>query len=152
MKIPTSNQFALYATCMVLAACSQATNILRLPSTFGAGADDYRRLPQSYSVLYSFGGALSDGGLPVAALINVKGRLYGTTSEGGAFNCGTYNCGGTAFSITAGGLEKVLHSFGKVPAETAELFLALRPTALKKSFIVLGAERTALIRTPDYPV
>lgn len=44
------------------------------------------------SVLWSFGGKVNgvyDGGLPVAPLVNVRGELYGTTSEIGAFGDGT---------------------------------------------------------------
>ncbi|MFY9720745.1 MAG: choice-of-anchor tandem repeat GloVer-containing protein [Candidatus Cybelea sp.] len=36
----------------------------------------------------------------------MRGKLYGTTTAGGAYK------GGTVFSITPGGTEKVLHSFG----------------------------------------
>jgi uncharacterized repeat protein (TIGR03803 family) len=42
-------------------------------------------------------------------LIDVKGTLYGTTVEGGAYN------NGTVFSITPGGKEKVLYSFPYYP-------------------------------------
>ncbi|MBV8724320.1 MAG: hypothetical protein JO351_10585 [Candidatus Eremiobacteraeota bacterium] len=56
-------------------------------------------------VLHRFGNA-KDGGQPQAPLINVKGRLYGTTAFGGAYNWGT------VFRITTGGTETVLHSFG----------------------------------------
>ncbi len=41
-----------------------------------------------------------------AALIDVKGLLYGTTAMGGANNVGT------VFSITTDGNETVVHSFG----------------------------------------
>jgi uncharacterized repeat protein (TIGR03803 family) len=72
------------------------------------------------SVLYSFGSVHADGNNPVAALIDVKGTLYGTTAYGGA-NCGTLGCG-TVFNITPSGKEKVLYSFkggndGSLPAE-----------------------------------
>src|SRR5579883_2534640 len=57
-------------------------------------------------VLHSFGNA-QDGEYPAqAGLVDVGGTLYGTTSAGGAFG------GGTVFSITTGGVENVLHSFG----------------------------------------
>ena len=46
------------------------------------------------SVLYSFGGSNQDGEEPNAALTNVHGTLYGTTSMGGA------NGEGTVFAIT----------------------------------------------------
>jgi uncharacterized repeat protein (TIGR03803 family) len=58
-------------------------------------------------VLYSFG-AVGDGCGPGADLILVKGRLYGTTGYGGA-----YDSKGTAFGISlTGSGERVLHSFG----------------------------------------
>jgi uncharacterized repeat protein (TIGR03803 family) len=65
-------------------------------------------------VLHSFAGG-SDGASPLASLMNVKGRLYGTTAYGGTnqHHCGSscYSAGGTIFSITPRGTEKVLHSF-----------------------------------------
>jgi uncharacterized repeat protein (TIGR03803 family) len=57
-----------------------------------------------YKVLYSFNGR--DGEAPLASLIELNGTLYGTTSLGGG------NGDGTVFSITPGGKEQVLHSFG----------------------------------------
>ncbi|MGA7246356.1 MAG: choice-of-anchor tandem repeat GloVer-containing protein [Candidatus Cybelea sp.] len=60
-------------------------------------------------VLHSFG-KRSDGSQPLAQLVHVGSTLYGTTSSGGAYTCGRYRCG-TVFSITTGGMEKVLHSF-----------------------------------------
>jgi uncharacterized repeat protein (TIGR03803 family) len=58
-------------------------------------------------VLHVFG-ELPDGYDPDAGLIDVSGTLYGTTAYGGA-----YSSHGTIFSITTGGTEKVLHSFGE---------------------------------------
>jgi uncharacterized repeat protein (TIGR03803 family) len=55
-------------------------------------------------VLHRFGRG-SDGQNPEAGLINVNGKLYGTTTFGGS----DYN--GTVFSVTVSGKEKVLHSF-----------------------------------------
>ena len=63
------------------------------------------------TVLYSFKGGPGDGEYPFANLINVKGMLYGTTSQGGAYCSSTGGCG-TVFSITPSGTETVLHSFG----------------------------------------
>lgn len=63
-------------------------------------------------VLHSFG-AGSDGRYPHAGLIDVRGTLYGTTAGGGAYSCSSRAGCGTVFSITPGGTEKVLHSFGK---------------------------------------
>jgi uncharacterized repeat protein (TIGR03803 family) len=61
-------------------------------------------------ILYSFGASGNDGTYPEAGLIDVKGTLYGTTIYGGV-NCAPAGCG-TVFSITPGGKEKVLYSFG----------------------------------------
>lgn len=63
-------------------------------------------------VLYAFKGG-SDGALPLAGLINVKGTLYGTTLDGGAgCNPSSYEFGcGTVFSVTTSGQETVLHHF-----------------------------------------
>jgi uncharacterized repeat protein (TIGR03803 family) len=64
-------------------------------------------------VLHIFG-AEGDGQNPDAGLIELEGKLYGTTTGGGAYDCGgktSRDCG-TVFSITPGGKEKVLHSFG----------------------------------------
>jgi uncharacterized repeat protein (TIGR03803 family) len=63
-------------------------------------------------VLHNFGIG-KDGIEPFAGLIDVKGTLYGTTSEGGSGSCRDgYVLGcGTVFSITPGGKEKVLFSF-----------------------------------------
>jgi uncharacterized repeat protein (TIGR03803 family) len=70
------------------------------------------------TVLHSFG-AQGDGTAPIGgSLLEVRGTLYGTTWSGGAY--GSQTCPaflepagcGTVFSITTGGIEKVLHSFG----------------------------------------
>lgn len=62
-------------------------------------------------VLHSFG-SQNDGVAPVASLIAVNGKLYGTTVGGGTHSCGLYTgaCG-TVFRITRRGTENVLHSF-----------------------------------------
>jgi uncharacterized repeat protein (TIGR03803 family) len=65
------------------------------------------------TALHGFTGS-PDGERPFAPLLNVNGTLYGTTSSGGSHvgaNCGSTGCG-TVFSITPGGKEKVLYSFG----------------------------------------
>ncbi|MBV9263882.1 MAG: hypothetical protein JO324_06125 [Candidatus Eremiobacteraeota bacterium] len=49
------------------------------------------------TVLHSFGGE-PDGADPVAALVDVKGALYGTTASGGR-GCGSSGCG-TVFALT----------------------------------------------------
>jgi uncharacterized repeat protein (TIGR03803 family) len=67
----------------------------------------------SEKVLYSFGSQSHDGGAPYAGLtFDKNGNLYGTTSYGGAYKCSNGYVCGTVFQLTAGGTEKVLHSFG----------------------------------------
>ncbi len=59
-------------------------------------------------VLHSFTGANggSDGAVPIAALVSLGGKLYGTTQ------LGSTNYGGTVFSINpATGAEQILYSF-----------------------------------------
>jgi len=71
------------------------------------------------NVLHSFGGK-GDGTDPIAgSLVELGGKLYGTTWSGGAFyssqTCPHFGAPpgcGTIFSITTSGTEKVLHSFG----------------------------------------
>jgi uncharacterized repeat protein (TIGR03803 family) len=57
-------------------------------------------------VLYSFGERPHDGEYPQAALLDVGGTLYGTTSQGGKYGRGT------VFIISTAGKERVLYSFG----------------------------------------
>jgi uncharacterized repeat protein (TIGR03803 family) len=57
------------------------------------------------TVLHNFGSPYDDGLNPEARLLNVNGTLYGTTVAGGA------NGGGTVFSMSLDGTEKVLRSF-----------------------------------------
>ena len=69
------------------------------------------------TVLHSFAGPYgTDGRYPAAGLVDMNGTLYGTTTCGGVF--GTVHCsggfsgtGGTVFSISTSGKERVLHSF-----------------------------------------
>jgi uncharacterized repeat protein (TIGR03803 family) len=71
-------------------------------------------------VLHSFGSS-GDGAYPYyGALLNVKGTLYGTTFNGGAYSCGSIGNCGTVFSITTSGTETVLYSF-KGPPDDGDL-------------------------------
>jgi uncharacterized repeat protein (TIGR03803 family) len=66
------------------------------------------------TVLHSFAGA--DGDTPVAALIDVGGTLYGTTTiGGGVYACGDIVSCGTVFSIDTSGNERVIHTFTGAP-------------------------------------
>jgi uncharacterized repeat protein (TIGR03803 family) len=117
MKNSGLRRYAL-STCVtatLLAGCSGSQ-----PPTGAPGAPPQARAlaarPDSanYDVVYSFG-TPPDGGCPVASLIDVGGTLYGTTSAGGGYtsrSCtSSGNFDGTVFSVTPGGMEKVLHSF-----------------------------------------
>jgi len=80
------------------------------PATQGA--------PWTETVLYSFTG-MRDGANPTAGLIiDSKGDLYGTTSNGGGVVCGTGTCG-AIFELTppatqgAPWTEAIIHRFGK---------------------------------------
>ena len=65
-------------------------------------------------ILHTFQGG-SDGNSPEAGLINVGGKLYGTTQEGGTSSNCTAGCG-TVFSFNPGtGVWKIVYSF-KGPA------------------------------------
>jgi uncharacterized repeat protein (TIGR03803 family) len=68
-------------------------------------------------VLYSFAGG-TDGALPVGVLLrDSQGNLYGTTENGGAYNCPDSSlpgCG-TVFMLNATGTETILHSFAGAP-------------------------------------
>jgi uncharacterized repeat protein (TIGR03803 family) len=62
-------------------------------------------------VLYSFQSfEVGDGANPVASLVDLGGTLYGTTEDGGQY---VYNqlSGGTVFSVSTTGVEKVLYAF-----------------------------------------
>ncbi|HEY1681470.1 MAG TPA: choice-of-anchor tandem repeat GloVer-containing protein [Candidatus Tumulicola sp.] len=56
-------------------------------------------------VLHSFG-ETNDGMYPEAALLDVGGTLYGTTSDGGKYKRGT------VFTVSTAGQEHVIYSFG----------------------------------------
>jgi len=63
------------------------------------------------SVLYSFGGSLSDGQNPAAGVIgDAAGNLYGTTLGGGGTVCAGNGCG-TVFQLTKHGKETLLCVF-----------------------------------------
>ncbi|HTT84107.1 MAG TPA: choice-of-anchor tandem repeat GloVer-containing protein [Rhizomicrobium sp.] len=62
------------------------------------------------TVLHSFNGG-RDGSDPVAGLIDVKGKLYGTTVFGGGRGCYEPGCGTVFMVDRKSGAEKVLYSF-----------------------------------------
>jgi uncharacterized repeat protein (TIGR03803 family) len=56
---------------------------------------------QKFTLLYTFDGAIPSAGL----VMDASGNLYGTTSDGDAFDAGT------VFKVTRAGKETLLHSF-----------------------------------------
>lgn len=102
------------AAAALLAACGESQPLIGAPGSMPqTRALAARPNGADYKVVYSFGGGSSDGADPEPGLIDMGGTLYGTTSAGGSYSCDYYeNSGcGTAFSITLGGTEKVLHNF-----------------------------------------
>lgn len=61
-------------------------------------------------VVYRFAPYRHDAKYPGATLVNLNGKLYGTSPDGGG-----NNDGGTVFSVTTSGRERVLHAFKGVP-------------------------------------
>lgn len=72
-----------------------------------------------FTVLYSFKGQKDGSGSP-AGLVNVAGKLYGTTSNGGAAGKGT------VFSITPSGTFATLYSFKGGKTDGASPMAALK--------------------------
>ncbi|MGB6517412.1 MAG: choice-of-anchor tandem repeat GloVer-containing protein, partial [Candidatus Cybelea sp.] len=100
-------------TAALLAGCGGSQPPIGTPGALPQGSALAQRTGSAnYKVLYSFGKRSDDGNLPEATLVDLGGTLYGTTAFGGGF---TSYAHGTVFSITPGGKEKVLYSFGRVP-------------------------------------
>ncbi|HEV3092058.1 MAG TPA: choice-of-anchor tandem repeat GloVer-containing protein [Candidatus Cybelea sp.] len=91
---------------VMAAGCGGGSGTPPTPAVAGKTAE--RAHPDAtYGVLYSFAGSSKgDGETPEATLLEVEGKLYGTTILGGT------NGDGTVFSVTPSGTETVLHSFG----------------------------------------
>ena len=120
MKTSGLSRSGLFACCVAIAACSQATELSHFqyaPNVSGAYA---RSESPAYSVLHNFGEGSDDGSYPYAGLIDVGDTLYGTTSAGGA-----YNDYGTIFSITTGGKEHVVYSFGSYSTDGIDPYAGL---------------------------
>lgn len=74
------------------------------------------------TVIYSFGGGVSDGATPLAGLVQgSNGNFFGTTSTGGNAS----NEDGTVFEITPAGVETVLYSFGGGSSDGAAPYASL---------------------------
>jgi uncharacterized repeat protein (TIGR03803 family) len=73
--------------------------------TYGAGTVFDINASGTGHVLYEFKGGTADGANPHGRLLNVSGKLYGTTRYGGA------NGLGTIYTISTAGAEAVAYSF-----------------------------------------
>jgi uncharacterized repeat protein (TIGR03803 family) len=90
-----------------LAACSPASPSLQY--TPASTAESTTSVPAlSYRLIHNFGRG-GDGGTPVAGLVSLGGKLYGTTEYGGRGG------NGTVFRVGRDGIETIVHSFGRVP-------------------------------------
>lgn len=111
-------KFLLAGCALAIAGCAQGGlgnspgalgpgGISALPSAPGAGLPLGRRHRKSGSggpEIYDFAGT-PDAYAPLTGLANIGNTLYGTTQQGGANNLGA------VYSVTTGGVEKVIHSF-----------------------------------------
>jgi uncharacterized repeat protein (TIGR03803 family) len=79
----------------------------------------YRISPTgAFKLLHSFSDTDGGGDQPVAGLVALNSKLYGTASAGGVMTeyCEKNGIGcGTVFSITTNGLARVLHAFQGMP-------------------------------------
>jgi uncharacterized repeat protein (TIGR03803 family) len=74
-----------------------------------------------YKVIYSFKGG-TDGAQPASHLLDVDGKLYGTTFSGGDASNSRfcyYGCG-TVFETTTAGAVRVVHRFAGYPNDGAD--------------------------------
>jgi uncharacterized repeat protein (TIGR03803 family) len=83
-----------------------------------------------YRVLYRFKGG-KDGANPDTSLVEVNGKLYGTTSGGGGVAvCGAlskYTCG-TIFEVSTSGTERIVHRFDRLGGAFPNSLVAVNDT------------------------
>jgi uncharacterized repeat protein (TIGR03803 family) len=103
-------------TAMLLAACG-GSHFGPSTSTSAPLAARAHSSSSTYKLLYSFEG-MPDGASPLAGLIVVHGKLYGTTLNGSknycSASCGSNDCYlgcGTVFSVDSSGKESVVYNF-----------------------------------------
>lgn len=80
----------------------------------------HRDAGASYKVIYTFKGGM-DGAQPASDLLDVDGKLYGTTFYGGDVSSRFcyFGCG-TVFETTTTGAVRVAHHFGGYPNDGAD--------------------------------
>jgi uncharacterized repeat protein (TIGR03803 family) len=90
---------------VVLAACGK--DVDGVPISIGQASN--QTPDTNYNVIHSFKGRRDDGADPFAGLLSAGGKLYGTTTEGGA-SPASGGCG-TVFEITPSDSERIQYSF-----------------------------------------
>jgi uncharacterized repeat protein (TIGR03803 family) len=113
-NIVNVRSIGIFALAASLAACSNAGGSLpgAIPGNASRTVAQSRVAPSNtFAALYAFKGP-PDGAYPLAPLLHVGGRLYGTTSQGGT---ATANGDGAIFEVGLNGTEKVLYSFAGSP-------------------------------------
>jgi len=75
----------------------------------GCGTVFQSNLSGTTHVVYRFAGP--DGAMPLATLLVLAGKLYGTTQYGGTSTSFCQTGCGTVFVISTSGIEKILHGF-----------------------------------------
>jgi uncharacterized repeat protein (TIGR03803 family) len=115
MKRPFLPLAAVVAASL-LAACG-GSHFAPSTSTSAPLAAKAHSSSSTYKLLYSFKGE-PDGASPLAGLIAVHGKLYGTTLNGSknycSASCGSNDCYlgcGTVFSVDSSGAERVVYNF-----------------------------------------
>lgn len=102
-----SPAIAAFVSCALLAGCSSSSGG---PSALVPGKPPPPNTT-GYRALYNFHVTPGDGIAPYAALIDVGGSLYGTTSAGGSGSGCGMGCG-TVFRVSTSGSERVIYDFG----------------------------------------
>src|SRR5579875_3612372 len=96
---------SLFLCAAALAGCAPLSQAFRsLPAAPPAG-----RNVTFYRIVYNFKGA-PDGAAPLASLLFVHNKFYGTTLLGGDRRCAPAGCG-VVFETTVDGVERVLYRF-----------------------------------------
>jgi uncharacterized repeat protein (TIGR03803 family) len=90
---------------LLIAGCSNAASFRAVPAQLPSAAIFRHSASAGYQTIFSFQGF--NGAAPAGVLLYYRGKLYGTTMNGG------YYSQGTVFSVTLSGTETVLHNFGQ---------------------------------------
>jgi uncharacterized repeat protein (TIGR03803 family) len=110
--------FVLPALTTLLVGCAQERFASFTQTIPDAGASSGIVRAGTYRLLYSFKGG-AGGSNPLADLLEVGGKLYGTTMYGGRGACVTGEGCGTIFQFDPSGSYRVLHSFQGAPHDGA---------------------------------